>query len=453
MRAPDLSSVTSLAQDVRKGRITPEALVDACITRISGLNPRLNAFLSLNPRARAEALTLRADRRAPLYGVPIAIKDLILGADAPATAGSRIFGEGLTSDHDAPVLRRLRRAGAVIVGRTNLHELALGVTNLNEHFGPARNPWDTTRVPGGSSGGSAVAVAARMVPAAIGSDTRGSIRIPAALCGITGLKPTYGLVPTDDVIPLSWSLDHVGPITTSVIDAAVLLGAMTTPAATRAYTAATRRSIRRLRVGVCEYFLRDLAPDVERAVRAAVDVLAAEGARVEEIALPQIDPSHGVSATITLAEAVTYHERALRERPEGFGPAVRGRLERGFNLTAVELVQAQRARVEITAAFDRVFRDVDCVVGATVPAVAQPIGRDELQLRGRTTTLLAEYPRLTSPANLAGIPALSVPCGFDANGLPIGFQIMAARRRDAVVLAVGAAYQRKTKWHLAVPKL
>ena len=428
-------------------------VVEHALRRIERLNPVLNAFISVREAALDEArLMERAGARgrtSPLFGVPISIKDLMLMRDGRTTAGSRIFGDGLESNHDAPVVRRLKRAGAIVVGKTNLHELALGVTNVNEHFGPAHNPWDVMRVCGGSSGGSAVAVATRLGYASVGSDTRGSIRIPAACCGVTGLKPTYGLVPVDDVIPLSWSLDHVGPITRSVEDAALLLGPMTGRGGR--YLKALGRSAKQITVGVCEYFLRDLDPEIERAVLAAIDVFRAAGCKVREVAMPEVEGSHGASGVITLAEAVTYHDKNLRERPQNFGKAVFGRLEPGYKLTALDLVRAERKRVEVVAGFARAFQDVDCLIGATIPAFPPAIGEDTIRLRGRETTLLAEFPRLTSPANLAGAPALSIPCGMSASGLPIGLQLMAARGKDEVVLSLGAEYQRNTDWHRAIP--
>ncbi len=423
------------------------------LRRIERLNPALNAFISVREAALDEArLMERGGARGgkgPLFGVPISIKDLILTRDGRTTAGSRIFREGIESDHDAPVVRRLKRAGAIVVGKTNLHELALGVTNVNEHFGPAHNPWDVMRVSGGSSGGSAVAVAAGLGYASVGSDTRGSIRIPAACCGVTGLKPTYGLVPTEDVVPLSWSLDHVGPITRSAEDAALLLGPMAGKSGR--YLKALGRPAKQLSVGICEYFLRDLDPEIERAVLAAIDVFRAAGCAVRDVSMPEVDGSHGASAVITLAEAVTYHDQSLRERPQGFGTTVLARLEPGYKLTALDLVRAERKRAEVVAGFARVFRDVDCVIGATIPAFPPTIDEDTIRLRGRETTLLAEFPRLTSPANLAGAPALSIPCGLSASGLPIGLQLMAARGKDDVVLSLGAEYQRNTDWHRAVP--
>jgi aspartyl-tRNA(Asn)/glutamyl-tRNA(Gln) amidotransferase subunit A len=432
-------------------RLSAVEVTTATIETINRLNPTFNAFIGINPgaldQAREADRRLARRERLPLLGVPIAVKDLILGRDGPTTAGSKIFGNGIVSDHDAPVLARLRRAGAVIIGRANLHEVALGVTNENEHFGPARNPWDPSRIPGGSSGGSAVAVASGMCTLAVGTDTRGSIRIPAACCGVTGLKPTYGLVPTEEVIPLAWSLDHVGPIARTIEDAAIMLGAMVGGRSAKRYLDALSRPVRKLRIGICDYLLRDLEREIEAAVLEAIEWFRRAGAKTRNVSIEGIEQAHGVSATITLAEAVTYHDRSLKERPGGFGTAIRERLEKGYGLTALDLVLAERERARISQSFDEAFREVDCIVGATLPAFPSPIGKAQFELNGRATNLLAEFPRLTSPANLSGGPAVSIPCGFGTGGLPIGLQLIADVGRDDVVLAAAAAYQGETNWH------
>jgi len=449
------ASAAHIARAIAARQISPVEVIEATLHRIESLNPELNAFLAVREEALAEAREAERgvgrERLGPLYGVPISLKDLILTRDRPTTAGSRIFGAGVTSTHDAPVVRRLKRAGAIVVGKNNLHELALGVTNLNAHFGPARNPWDRARIPGGSSGGSAVAVAAGMGVASVGSDTRGSIRIPAACCGVTGLKPTYALVPTEGVIPLAWSLDHVGPITRSAEDAALMLGAMVGRAAGRRLAEALDRPITKIRFGVAEYFLNDLDPEIARSVLEAIELFRRAGAIVVDVSLPEMEGTHGSSAVISLSEAVTYHDQSLRENPQGFGAAVRERLETGYRLSAVDRVRAERKQAEVVAAFDRVFRDVDVIVGATIPTLPPPIGQDAVRIHDRESTVLAELPRLTAAANLAGVPALSVPCGFSTAGLPIGLQLMAARGRDDLVLAAGVHYQRNTEWHQRRP--
>lgn len=432
-------------------KVSPVEVMDAVLGAIERLEPRLHAFLALNPKARQEAVRAEGATRAgarlgPLHGVPVSVKDLILTRGMRTTAGSRTFGAGLPGTRDAPVVRRLRRAGAIIVGKTNLHEIAMGVTTDNEHFGPTRNPWDLERIPGGSSGGSAAAVAAGLGYGSVGTDTRGSIRIPAACCGITGLKPTRGLVATEDVVPLSWTLDHVGPMTRSAEDAALMLGVLSgRRGAVDRYLAAAALEVRSLRVGVAEYYLRDLDPEIGAAVQAALDWLRGEGAVVREVTVPELEGVLPASAVITSAEAVTYHDERLRGRPEGFGPLVRQRLENGYRLTAVELVRAERTRLALMAGFDRLFEAVDCVVGATIPIFPTRIGEP--------ASIVDAMTRLNAPQNMAGLPAMSLPCGFSRSGLPIGLQVFANRTRDDVVLRVGGHFQRETDWHRRRPPL
>lgn len=438
-----------IAGAIAARKISPVEVMDTVLGRIERLEPRLHAFLTLNPKARQEAAraeaTVQAGQRlGPLLGVPISIKDLILTRGMRTTAGSRTFGAGLPGTRDAAVVRRLRRAGAIIIGKTNLHEIAMGVTTENEHFGPTRNPWDVERIPGGSSGGSAAAVAAGLGYASVGTDTRGSIRIPAACCGITGLKPTYGLVSTEGVTPLSWTLDHVGPMTRSVEDAALMLGVMTgRRGAVDRYLAATALEVTSLRVGVCEYYLRDLDPEVGAAVQDAINLLRQSGLEIIEVTVAELEGVQAASVVITGAEALAYHEERLRQRPEGFGPLVQQRLAKGYQLTAVELVRAERKRLESVAAFDRVFEGVDCLVGATIPILPPKIGDP--------TSILDSVTRLNSPQNMAGLPAMSLPCGFSRSGLPIGLQVMANRNREDVVFRIGGHYQRETDWHRRRP--
>jgi aspartyl-tRNA(Asn)/glutamyl-tRNA(Gln) amidotransferase subunit A len=289
-----------------------------------------------------------------------------------------------------------------------------------------------------------VAVAAGLGYGSVGTDTRGSIRIPAACCGITGLKPTRGLVSTDDVVPLSWTLDHVGPMTRSAEDAAVMLGVLSgRRGAVDRYLAAVALEVRSLRIGVAEYYLRDLDPEVGAAVQSALDWLRREGAAVRDVTVPELEGVLPASAVITSAEAVSYHDERLREHPEGFGPLVRQRLENGYRLTAVELVRAERKRLELMAGFDRIFEEVDCVVGATIPILPTRIG-DQASIVDAMT-------RLNAPQNMAGLPAISLPCGFSGSGLPIGLQVFADRGRDDLVLRVGGHFQRETDWHRRRP--
>jgi aspartyl-tRNA(Asn)/glutamyl-tRNA(Gln) amidotransferase subunit A len=322
-----------LAAAIRNRRVSATEVTAAALDRIDRLNPSLNAYLAVFDEGARRAAA-RVDRArgtpGPLCGVPVSIKDLILTTDAPTTAGSRIYGAGQVADRDALLVRRLRRAGAIVLGKTNLHEVALGVTTVNEHFGPARNPWDTRRMSGGSSGGSAVALAAGLGPLSIGTDTRGSIRIPAACCGITGLKPTRGLVPLDGVLPLSPTLDHAGPMARTAGDGALLLGVLAGGDPLR-FVRATHRVPRRLRLGISAFHLRDLDGEVQRVIETALRRLGRIGGRLREVRVGGVAEAHAASARISAPEAYAVHETVLRERPDGFGPPARGgaRVERG----------------------------------------------------------------------------------------------------------------------------
>jgi aspartyl-tRNA(Asn)/glutamyl-tRNA(Gln) amidotransferase subunit A len=442
-------SLAALARAIAARRLSPVEVVDAALERIERMNPVLNAYLTVNPRARVAARaaerTVAAGRPlGPLHGVPISVKDLILTRGMPTTAGSRVFGNGLPGDLDAAVVRRLRRAGAIILGKTNLHEIAMGVTTVNEHFGAARNPWDRERIAGGSSGGSAVAVAAGLDWGSVGTDTRGSIRIPAAACGVTGLKPTYGLVPTEGVVPLSPSLDHVGPLARSVEDAAILLGVMAGRGRlTEAWRAALDAPVTGLRLGVCEYWLGDLDPAIAAAVRDALALFRRAGCEVQEVSLPELEGAQEASGVITSAEAIAWHDEHLRRNAEGYGPLVRARLERGRDITALAYLGAVERQQRLARGFDRVFGEVDCLVGAVLPAFPPGIEEDR--------PVLEAFTRLNSPANMGGVPALALPAGAGENGLPIGLQLMAGRGREEVLFRLGAWYQRETGWHLRRP--
>ncbi|MBL8983080.1 MAG: amidase [Gemmatimonadetes bacterium] len=446
-----------VASDVARGRVSAREVVTASLDAIEREQPRLNAFITVmraSALAAAEGIDRRRARReplGPLAGVPLAVKDLLFTHDAPTTAGSRIYGEGLPAQADAPVVRRLRRAGCVVVGKANLHEVALGVTNVNEHFGAAHNPWDTARVSGGSSGGSAVAVAADLVPLAIGTDTRGSIRIPAAACGITGFKPTYGLVSVEHVIPLAHSLDHVGPMARSVDDAALMLAAMLPPAKGAALLRGSRAAVKRFVIGISEYHMRDLDGPIARALEAALKELRPLVRDLREVRIPELDGVQEASTVLASSEAVAFHDAFLRTHPEGYGPQVRQRMEAGYARTAVEYVRAQQKRVAVQAAFSEAFGSVDLLVGATLPVAPPTIEAPTLvHINGRELTTVEAFTRYNGPQNVAGIPALSVPAGL-VKGLPVGLQVMGAMGRDAMVLALGRAWQRHTDWHARRP--
>jgi aspartyl-tRNA(Asn)/glutamyl-tRNA(Gln) amidotransferase subunit A len=449
---------------LRRRKISPVELLDAVLERIERLNPELNAFITVAAeRARADAR--RAEReiargrhRGPLHGIPLPLKDNIETQGIRTTAGSKILADFVPA-RDADVVSALRDAGAVIIGKTNLHEFAYGITNENPHYGPARNPWDRTRVSGGSSGGSAVALASGMGFGSVGTDTGGSIRIPSALCGIVGLKPTFGRVSTRGVIPLSVSLDHVGPLARSVDDVALLLAAISAKEhAFRAPAANGRgRQSRRLRVTLGwphDFFFEKVDDEVARAIETAVKLLEKRGARVRQISLPHIIDSADAGTQIALAEALHYHQSAgfYPARAADYGADVRSRLELGGNVRAADYLRALDARAPIVAEFDAALAGVDAIVAPSAPIAAPRIGESVVKIRGEEETVRSALVRVSRPANFTRHPAISVPCGFTAEGMPIGMQLIARHWDEARLLEIASFYESETEWHTRHPK-
>ena len=404
----------------------------------------------------AEAEIAGGSYRGPLHGIPVAVKDLFDIAGVVTTAGSKFLVDNVAAVDSGPV-ERLNAAGAVILGKLNLHEFAYGATGVNPHYGAARNPWDTKRITGGSSSGSGASVAGRECYAALGTDTGGSIRIPASLCGITGLKPTFGRVSRRGVLPLSWSLDHVGPMARTAEDCALTLQALAGRDPLDAssadepvpnYAAEIAGGVNGLRIGVPhEFFYDNVDLDVENAVREAIEALRGLGADVRDVTLPHIGEASAALTAIMLPEALAYHQRQLAERPEDYGADIRYRLELGATFTAVHYVQGQRFREMIVAAWrDEVFDKVDLLAMPTTLGAAVDIETGDLQA---TFKLI----RNTNPLNLLGVPAISVPCGFTDNGLPIGLQLAGRWWDEATVLRAAHAYQRVTDWHSRHPSV
>jgi len=362
----------------------------------------------------------------------------------------KAISENVASE-DAEATARLKAAGTVVLGKLNLHEFAFGATGVNPHYGAARNPWDLERITGGSSSGSGASVAAGECAAALGTDTGGSIRIPASLCGIVGLKPTYGRVSKRGVLPLSWSLDHVGPMTRTVEDAAIVLQAIAGRDADDAstvgepvpdYMQMLRQGVQGLRIGIAkEFFFENLHPEVESAVRSAIGLLGEMGADLTEADVPLISEIPGGVTAIMLPEALAYHQKWMSERPDDYGDDVRYRLELGATFLAVHYVQAQRFREMAVAAWrEEVFPKVDLIVTPTTPITARPIEEGDLQV---TFNLI----RFTNPLNFLGVPAISIPCGFTGEGLPVGLQLVGRWWDEASVLRAAYAYEQATDWH------
>jgi aspartyl-tRNA(Asn)/glutamyl-tRNA(Gln) amidotransferase subunit A len=453
-----------------RGKISPVELVEIAARRMERLNPAINAFLALSlesarRQARHAEREIRAGRRrGPLHGVPISLKDNIWTRGIPTTAGSKILA-GFLPPADATVVRRLHRAGAIVVGKTNLHEFAYGVTTENPHYGPVRNPWDTRRMVGGSTGGSAAALAAGIGWGAVGSDTGGSVRIPPSLCGVVGLKPTFGRVSCYGVVPLSPSLDHVGPLAATVTGAAWLLEAIAgrdpLDPSTRGAPALPAGSDRppsarlgRVRIRLPrDHFFENIDPEVRAAVEAAARQLERLGAKIRPISLPGVGPSVADAAEIAFAEARHYHESAgyFPARARDYGEDVRSLLERGGEIRAhayladVEHMRAARA------GWDRAIDGCDALLAPATPIPAPLLGQKSVKIGGREETVRAALLRLCRPANFTGAPALVLPCGFTRTGLPIGLQLIGPLWSERQLLRIGYAYEQATDWHQRHP--
>lgn len=462
--------VATLAQMLRERRVSPVEVTEAYLARIEETEPQLNAYLTVTRGlARAAAKTAEAEIaagnwRGPFHGIPIALKDLCCTRGVRTTGGSRILAE-YEPDHDATVWTRLRGAGAILLGKLNLHEFAAGASSNNPHWGAVHNPYDLARIPGGSSGGSAAAIAARSALASIGTDTGGSIRMPAAVTGCVGLKPTYGRVSRHGVIPLAFSVDHVGPMTRTVRDAALMLNviaghdpfdASSSAVPMPDYTHGLGSSIRGLRIGVIHELSEHLEPAVEASFKAALDVLEEGlGAIVEEVSIPYLAMSAAMTARtmVVRAEALEYHERWLRERPDDYGADVRRLLEQGMAVTASNYVRAQRTRVLILTQSESALEDHDVLVCPTCSITAPKIGEERIQLpNGETLNVLAALSAFTAPFNATGQPAIAVPSGLSPGGLPISIQIIGRTFDEATVLQVASAYE-EARGPLPLPAL
>lgn len=445
-------SIAEASELIHKRKVSPLELTQACLTRIGAVDSTLNAFITvLAEDARSAAMRAgSAKPRGPLHGIPIALKDIFDVEGVRTTAASPILADNLATS-DSSVTKRLRDAGAVILGKLNLHQFAFGATGRSSHFGPARNPWDPERITGGSSSGSAAAVSSGEAFIAMGTDTGGSIRIPASLCGIVGLKPTFGRVSRAGLLPLSWSLDHAGPMARTVEDVAIVMNAIAghDPNDTWSsrepvpdYTKDLRRGVKGLRVGVPDSFFFDsLEPEIEAGVRAAIVVLESLGASVQPVSLPYIEELPSATNAIQLPEALAYHQKWMVERPDDYLDDVRYRLELGAMIPAVSYVQAQRLREKaITAWSEEVFTRVDVIAMASTQGPA-------FKLEGSDLSVTLSLIRLTNPLNLLGVPAISVPCGFTSENLPFGLQLAGRWWDEATVLCAAYAYEQATEWH------
>jgi aspartyl-tRNA(Asn)/glutamyl-tRNA(Gln) amidotransferase subunit A len=446
-------------------KLSPVELTRFLLDRITRLNPRLNAYLTICEEQALQQATLAesafagkrdgkrdgksARELGPLFGIPISLKDNIYTAGIRTSAGSKILRDFIPL-HDAPVVTAFKEAGAIILGKTNMHEFAYGVTSNNPHFGPVRNPWDDTRIAGGSSGGSAAALAAGLCYGSIATDTGGSIRIPSSLCGIVGLKPGLGRVSTQDVVPLSPTLDVVGPLARSAEDAALLLDAIFSLGTNERSLIHRRTSsslARRAKLGIPKGFFFDvISPEVQSAFDRAIRVLKKSGSSIKEISLSLLPETEDAGNQIAWAEATLYHQQAgwFPEHSADYGEDVRSRLEMGTQVSAVSYLKALQTREKFIAALRVAMEDahVDALVVPTTPIAAPLIGEESTSISGSTYPTRALLLRLNRPANLAGVPAISVPCGLTEDGLPIGLQFIAAVRKESLILELARNFEQ-----------
>jgi len=467
----DLTAQTArtIAEAVRRRELTAVAVTQAALDRIAQLNATLRAFITVIPD-QALSSAREVDRQVAagqgenllLAGVPLAIKDSFWTKGVRTTGGTKVLADFVPSE-DATAVARLKRAGCVLVGKSMMHEMAYGFTSRNPHYGDCRNPWDTARIPGGSSGGNAVALATGMALAAVGGDTGGSNRQPAALCGIVGVKVTYGRVSRYGGIPLSWSMDTVGPMTRTVGDAAAMLQVMAgqdphDPTTHRGpipnYLAALKGGLTGLRLGVPHNeFMSLMEPDVGSAVQDALGVLKQQGATLVDVRFPPLAPVVGAHRAIIFSEAAAAHEEMIRTQSAGLSDEVRPLLQAGFFITATQYLAAQQARKNTIAAYRALWQSFDILVTPTSPIAAPPIGTTTTKLGDNEIPLVRAFLDLTLPFNLTGQPALSLPCGFTRSGLPIGLQLVGRPFDEAALFRAGAAYEAATDWHSRKPPI
>lgn len=455
-------SLSEAADLISQRKLSPLELTRACLERIEHLEPLLNAFITLMAESalesarEAEQEIQRRGYRGPLHGIPLSLKDLYETAGVRTTHGSKFFIDYVPQS-DAVVVQKLREAGAIILGKNNMHEIALGVTNVNAHFGACHNPWNLERITGGSSGGSAAALAAGLCLGSLGSDTGGSIRIPASLCGVVGLKPTYGRVSLRGVIPLSWHLDHAGPMARRVRDVAILLRYIAgydpeDPASVNVpvddYPAILEGDIRGWRVALAiDNHFNQSDPEVTAAVQAAAEVFQHLGAQVIPVDFPEGYQAALINGRMVTTDGAAFHRERLESRPQDFGKGVIERLQEGASRSAMEYSQMRREQSRLRRLYERFFEQYDVLLTPTTPVTAPPIEGPNAVEQARLLT------RFTAPFNLTGLPAISLPCGFSSEGLPIGLQIASGPWAETKVLRAAYMYEQTTEWHQRWPAL
>ena len=462
------ASAGQLAPMIKSGEISPVEIIDAHLSRIRATEPVLNSFITVLAdeavaAARQAERDIRAGRyRGPLHGIPVGLKDLFNTGGVRTTSGSRIY-DNYVPTQDCTVAARFREAGSILLGKLNMHQFAYGPTGENPDYGHMHNPWNPERVSGGSSGGSGSAAAAGQCTITTGSDTGGSIRIPAALCGIVGLKPTYGRVSRHGLTPLAWSMDHPGPMVRTVEDAAITMNVIaghdpkdvassTLPVPD--YTAALTGEIRGLRIGLPrQYVEAPLDPEVRESVNAALAQMEQLGADVIEVEFPEFDSAAAISTTMLMAEATACFRDLLASDGSRLYEPVRLRLEAGLFISAADYLRAQQGR----AVFDRAARvlleEVDLLAGPTEPVTAPPLLQQQVLAGEQEVGTVAALTQYTRPYNITGFPAISVPCGFSSEGLPIGLQLAGRPFDEETVLRAAHAYEQTTDWHTRRPAM
>lgn len=454
--------VADLARQIALGALSPVDVVEAYLKRIREVDGRFRSYIAvfeetaLDAARTADRLVREGRPLGSLHGVPIAVKDVLAVKGSPTTAGSRFLVEPASAD--ATVIARLREAGAIILGKLNAQEFAYGAEGTNPHYGTPWNPWDTSvhRLPGGSSSGAAVAVAGGLAPAAIGSDTGGSIRMPSACCGIVGIKPTYGRVSRAGLVPLSWSLDHVGPMARTVRDAAAILAAIaghdpldpstsTRPAPD--YLQGLEGSSTGLRIGIIREYLEEAETEARSAVRAAAHLLQGLGCDVDEVTIPSVRFAAGASYAILAPEAMSYHRPLLARHAREYDPETRQRILVGHFLSATDYINGQRARKLIRAEVDEALARVDCLLAPTTPIPAPPVAATEVTMNGSLVAPRWALSRFTRLFNVTGHPVVAAPCGFSRDGLPLSIQLVGRPFDEVTILRVAHVYEREAGWY------
>lgn len=461
-------SAGELSRMIKNKDVSPVEVVDAHLARIGETDRTLNSFITLLSEQakaaarRAESEIQAGNYRGPLHGIPVGLKDLFNTGGVRTTSGSRIF-DNFIPERDCTVAARFRQAGAILLGKLNMHPFAYGPTGENADYGHMHNPWNPELITGGSSGGSGSATAAGQCTITMGSDTGGSVRIPAALCGIVGLKPTYGLVSRYGLTPLSWCMDHPGPMTRTVEDTALAMNVIAghdpnDVASARVevpdYTTALTGDVRGLRIGIPkEFFESPLDPEVAAAVQQAIRQLEDLGAVTTEVSFPMFQHAQAISGTILMAEAAAYHRELLAKDGDKLYPPVRLRLEAGLFITAVDYLKAQQARSVFNLEARQLLNEVDLLIGPTEPVTAPPILAERVQAGNQTIGTTAALTHYTRPYNISGFPAISVPCGFSQAGLPIGLQLAGRPFDELTVLRAAHAYEQATNWRSRRPPI